>query len=132
MAYLSSHGPQAGPTPSPGAPNPGSGDTASGGQGQDVDGIKCETHEQVAYHVHAHLPILLNGQEQLVSQQIGIPPGGPLGPKCYYWLHTHDTTGIIHIESPTQAKYTWASSSISGASRSTPAMSPSTRCQTAP
>ena len=105
LAYVSSKSPQPGPTPSPGAPNPGVGDTASGGQGQDVDGIKCQTNEQLVYHVHAHLSIVHNGQEQLVSAQVGIP-GGPLTPKCYYWLHTHDTTGVIHVESPTEAKYT--------------------------
>jgi hypothetical protein len=105
LAYFAANGPKPGPSPSPGGPDPGVGDTASGGQGQDVDGIKCETHEQLVYHVHAHLWILLNGQPQLVSSQVGIP-GGPLTPKCYYWLHTHDTSGIIHIESPSQAKYT--------------------------
>lgn len=25
---------------------------------------------------------------------------------CYYWLHTHATDGIIHIESPTARVYT--------------------------
>lgn len=105
MAYFASHRPEGGPSPSPGAPNPGIGDTATGGQGQDIDGIKCETHEQVAYHVHAHLAILLNGQPQLVSEQVGIP-GGPNAPRCYYWLHTHDTSGVIHIESPDQRGYT--------------------------
>ncbi|MEY9946887.1 hypothetical protein [Kitasatospora sp. GAS1066B] len=25
---------------------------------------------------------------------------------CYYWLHTHASDGIIHIESPTQTRYT--------------------------
>ena len=24
----------------------------------------------------------------------------------FYWLHTHDTTGVIHIESPVQRRYT--------------------------
>jgi hypothetical protein len=32
----------------------------------------------------------------------GIVEGG----KCLYWLHTHDTTGVIHIESPAQRVYT--------------------------
>lgn len=105
MAYLASKGAPPGPTPSPGGPDPGTGDTASGGQGQDVGGIKCESHEQLVYHVHAHLSILVDGQPQPVSAQIGIP-GGPLFPKCYYWLHTHDTSSIIHIESPSQQKYT--------------------------
>jgi hypothetical protein len=26
--------------------------------------------------------------------------------KCYYWLHTHASDGIIHIESPTARIYT--------------------------
>ena len=39
--------------------------------------------------------------------------------QCFYWLHTHAADGIIHIESPTQTTYTWASSSTCGASRST-------------
>jgi hypothetical protein len=25
---------------------------------------------------------------------------------CFYWLHTHTTDGVIHIESPTQRIYT--------------------------
>jgi hypothetical protein len=25
---------------------------------------------------------------------------------CFYWLHTHQTDGIIHIESPSQQTYT--------------------------
>lgn len=95
--------------PTPGSTNdPGIGDSSSGGQGQEVDGIKCEAHEQLAYHVHAHLFILLDGKPQTVSSQIGIP-GAPLLPKCIYWLHTHqrdDFGGMIHIESPTQRTYT--------------------------
>jgi hypothetical protein len=93
-------------SPTPGSTNdPGIGDTASGGQGQDIDGIKCDAGEQLAYHVHAHLFILLDGKPQTVSSQIGIP-GAPLLPKCIYWLHTHDSSGIIHIESPTHLTYT--------------------------
>ncbi len=84
--------------------NPGIGDTSNGGQGQDVDGIKCESGEQLAFHVHAHLFILLDGKAQTVSSQIGIP-GGPLFPKCIYWLHTHDTSGIIHIEAPSSRTF---------------------------
>jgi hypothetical protein len=105
MAYVSSRRPEPGPSPSPGAPDPGTGDSGRGGQGQVIDGIQCETHEQVSYHVHAHLAILVNGQPQLVSAQVGIP-GGPNFSRCYYWLHTHDTSGVIHIESPDQRGYT--------------------------
>ena len=33
---------------------------------------------------------------------------GPIasGGSCIYWLHTHTTDGVIHIESPSKAIYT--------------------------
>ena len=83
----------------------GTSDTPRGGQGQDVDGIRCESSEQLAYHIHQHLSILVDGQPQTIPAFIGIP-GGPILPRCIYWLHTHDTTGVIHVESPGQALYT--------------------------
>jgi hypothetical protein len=77
-----------------------------------VDGIACQTSEQVAYHIHTHLTIYVSGVRQVVPAGVGIP--GPQqvvngfveGGKCLYWLHTHDTTGVIHIESPVQRAYT--------------------------
>ena len=72
----------------------------AGGRGQVVDGIPCQTGEQLSYHVHAHLAIVANGQPVTVPAQIGIPGN------CFYWLHTHDTTGAIHIEAPSPQTYT--------------------------
>jgi hypothetical protein len=80
--------------------------------GATVDGIACQTSEQVAYHIHAHLTIYVSGVRQVVPAGVGIP--GPQqvvngfveGGKCLYWLHTHDTTGVIHIESPARRVYT--------------------------
>lgn len=83
----------------------GTSDTSRGGQGQDVDGIKCQGSEQLAYHIHQHLFILVDGQPQTVPAYVGIP-GAPVLPRCIYWLHTHDTSGVIHVESPVQALYT--------------------------
>ncbi len=71
-------------------------DTKSGGHGQAVDGIPCETMENLAVHVHSHLAILYNGQTAQVPGFIGMaatPAGG-----CFYWIHTHAPDGIIHIE----------------------------------
>lgn len=59
-----------------------------------VDGILCQSMEQVAFHIHAHLDIFMDGQPYTVPGQIGIPGS------CFYWLHTHDSTGVIHIEAP--------------------------------
>ena len=67
-----------------------------------VDGIACQTNEQLAYHIHAHVSIYINGKLVSIPQGVGIATDG----SCLYWLHTHDTTGVIHIESPTQKNYT--------------------------
>jgi hypothetical protein len=80
--------------------------------GAPVDGIGCQTNEQVVYHIHSHLAIFDNGQQQVVPRGIGIPgpqqvqDGFVESGKCFYWLHTHDTTGVIHVESPTKRTYT--------------------------
>lgn len=56
---------------------------------------------QEAFHIHAHLDIFVNGQLIYIPPQIDIIPD-----KCIYWLHTHDGTGIIHIESPVKRDFT--------------------------
>lgn len=89
--------------PSPGNVSPG----------QVIDGIPCQTSEQVAYHVHPHLTILVNGQDVAVPAAIGIgkpwhvETGGFVGGgSCLFWLHTHDATGIIHVEAPAPRGFT--------------------------
>jgi hypothetical protein len=51
--------------------------------------------EHFNFHYHAHLNIFINGLSYLVPAGIGIKPS-----ECIYWLHTHDISGIIHVESP--------------------------------
>jgi hypothetical protein len=84
---------------------------SSAASGQTVDGIKCESTEQVAYHIHAHLAVFVNGSPRPIPLGIGVvspqvSQGFAQASKCYYWLHTHVQDGVIHIESPTKAKYT--------------------------
>jgi hypothetical protein len=67
-----------------------------------VDGIRCDTMEFTKFHVHAHLDIIVDGKPFIVPSQIGIDPNG----RCLYWLHTHDDSGIIHIESPVEREFT--------------------------
>lgn len=79
-------------------------------QGAAVDGVACQLTEQAVYHIHQHLAIFVNGTQQTVPAGIGIPGGTPAqgsvaSGKCLYWLHTHDTSGIIHVESPTRKNY---------------------------
>jgi hypothetical protein len=72
---------------------------AIGGHGQTIDGIPCNVNEQLTYHVHAHLLLLVNGKSAPLPALIGIPLKGNSA-ACFYFLHTHDTTGVIHIEAP--------------------------------
>lgn len=83
--------------------------------GQTVDGIQCQSNEQVAYHIHTHLSIYVNGALRPVPAGIGIvkpvaqqsPNGAFYGAsQCYYWLHVHAQDGIIHVEAPNQTTYT--------------------------
>ncbi|HWE15099.1 MAG TPA: hypothetical protein VG365_16360 [Solirubrobacteraceae bacterium] len=80
-----------------------------------VHGISCGPIEQLAYHIHAHLAVFDNGTLYQLPAGVGIPGSVPQqtsqGPvvasgKCFYWLHTHTTDGVIHIESPTKRVYT--------------------------
>lgn len=80
-----------------------------------VDGITCGPTEQLVYHIHAHLAVFKNGQPYTLPAGVGIPGShavqtnqGPIasGGSCIYWLHTHTTDGVIHIESPSKAIYT--------------------------
>ena len=73
-------------------------DTASGGHGQPIDGIQCAGMEYATLHVHPHLAIFYKGTQVAVPRLIGGTPTASGG--CLYWLHTHDQTGIIHIEAP--------------------------------
>lgn len=83
--------------------------------GMPVDGIQCDAAEQVAYHIHSHLLVFVNGEPRSLPYGIGLvePVVQKTGPysfasanRCYYWLHVHAGDGIIHIESPTQQAYT--------------------------
>jgi hypothetical protein len=67
-----------------------------------VANVSCDVNEQVATHYHSHLSIVYQGNELNVPANIGIQSN------CLYWLHTHDTTGVIHIEAPkAQANHTF-------------------------
>jgi hypothetical protein len=84
--------------------------------GTKIDGvIECAPLEQLAYHIHIHLQVYVDGQSRSIPAAIGLlgpvyentPYGRFYGAqKCYYWLHTHASDGIIHVESPTKRIYT--------------------------
>ena len=45
--------------------------------------------------------MIVHGKLQKIPAGIGIIPA-----KCIYWLHTHDDSGLIHIESPINQSFT--------------------------
>ena len=68
-------------------------------------GLSVLSSEQLAVHYHAHLDIVVNGAKVTVPAGIGfvVSHGRATGITV---LHTHDTTGVIHIESALRQPYT--------------------------
>ena len=89
--------------------------------------IKCESGEQSNQHIHANLQIIVNGKSEPVPADLGIQA------QCINWLHTHDTSGTIHIESSeANGKYLlgdfiaiWAQTPSKTIAAGTPVLSPS-------
>jgi hypothetical protein len=59
-------------------------------------GLPMLGEEGSALHIHAHLDVIANGSPVQVPADIGVDDARQkISP-----LHSHDTTGVIHIESP--------------------------------
>jgi hypothetical protein len=48
----------------------------------------------LAMHIHPVLHMFIDGQPEIIPANVGV------GPDSAFPLHTHDTTGTIHVESP--------------------------------
>jgi hypothetical protein len=59
-------------------------------------GLTTLPQEAVATHYHSHLDVFVDGKHVTVPKYVGIN----LGANYLTELHTHDTRGVIHIESP--------------------------------
>jgi hypothetical protein len=59
-------------------------------------GLTTLPQEAVNTHYHSHLDIFVNGKKVRVPALIGINTGA----QYLTQLHTHDTRGVIHVESP--------------------------------
>jgi hypothetical protein len=57
--------------------------------------------EGTVVHIHQHLDLYVDGRKVTVPAGIGIDPAVGYAP-----LHTHDPSGVIHVESPTARTYT--------------------------
>lgn len=71
-----------------------------------VDGIPCAPTMYNNYHVHAYVGLYVNGKQIAIPDQIGMYQPGAISngytntATCFYYIHTHDASGMIHIESP--------------------------------
>lgn len=90
--------------------------TAAVRDGTPVDGIPAGPMVAGGYHIHAHLNVFVDGTGVWVPAGVGVTRPIVLDPlrhdpvvkaaKGYYWLHTHDESGIIHAEAPEQHAFT--------------------------
>jgi len=84
----------------------GANSNANGGNGTPVDGIPCHGRMDQEFHIHMHLSIALNGQLLTIPANLGqVPPTATAG-ICYYFIHNHDASGRLHIESAVPVDYT--------------------------
>ncbi len=64
-------------------------------------GLDPLTAEGQVVHIHQHLDLYADGTKVTVPAQIGIASSGSFISD----LHTHDATGIMHVESPTATSF---------------------------
>jgi hypothetical protein len=67
-----------------------------------IIGLPALLEEGSAMHAHQHLDLYIKGKYVSIPAMIGIS----VGERFITPVHTHDTTGEIHIESPTVQSYT--------------------------
>lgn len=79
------------------------GNTPQGGRGGSISGVDC-INSNGAYHIHSHLTLFVKGEQIAIAAGIGVVPPvlengyATFNPSsCFYWLHTHDATGVIHV-----------------------------------
>jgi hypothetical protein len=67
-----------------------------------VLGLPLLSSEGDVLHIHAHLDLFVNGKRVPPAAGVGINQGSSFTSP----LHTHDQTGVIHVESPTKERFT--------------------------
>jgi hypothetical protein len=109
------------PTPAPSPPNVWTGPGHVSGEddmfmpadgrtghfdGQPIDGVACAPTMSNNYHIHVFVGVYVNGVHYAMPDTIGMykPDPHPIKgftvyAQCYYDVHTHDSSGIVHVES---------------------------------
>jgi hypothetical protein len=69
-------------------------------------GVPFGPQETLVYHIHDLVQVYINGQTIPIPAGIGINNVGTPSDQFIAALHTHDASGIVHIESPDKRDYT--------------------------
>jgi hypothetical protein len=64
-------------------------------------GLKVSAMEGTANHFHAHLDVFVDGKAVPVPSNLGMDQTAQVMSE----LHTHDATGLLHIEAPAHSRY---------------------------
>jgi hypothetical protein len=64
-------------------------------------GLSALGQEGTVIHIHQHLDVYVNGKKVAVPALIGIDSSAGFLTE----LHTHDASGILHVESPTKRNF---------------------------
>jgi hypothetical protein len=74
------------------------------GFGETVGAVSCDFGgHDAAYHIHSQLTIKLPD-----GSTAEVPPNIGVNEDCMYWLHTHETDGLLHVEAPDETLATLA------------------------
>jgi hypothetical protein len=69
----------------------------------DAAGLPSSSTESLTVHYHSHVDIFVDGKSEPVASSIGREDQSLFSP-----LHTHATSGLIHIEAPEEQDFTVA------------------------
>ena len=67
---------------------------------QSVTEMNIGSHQNLKNHIHQELEIIIDEQKQLIPSDIGIAPG------IMRPIHTHDSSGEVHVEGPCVRDFT--------------------------
>jgi len=56
-------------------------------------------HQQLAIHIHPRLSITVDGEAEVIPANVGIVGN------CMSEIHTHDTSGELHVETATMERF---------------------------
>jgi hypothetical protein len=95
---------------------PNDGNAGPGSTGQSIHGIPCKTTmAESNYHIHVFIGFVDDGQLVALPDGMGMKNPAPESSagvtnsaSCFYYLHTHDAAGILHVEDPSTASRTLA------------------------